>query len=57
MALVSTVADACDFVKTWLAIKRDRPGPPITLDFAVPDAILTVNQMLGELWSYVPPSS
>jgi hypothetical protein len=47
---ISTVDEACTFISSWFGWKNDLVGSQITLPFAVPQAIKTVNRRLGRLW-------
>ena len=47
---ISTVDEACTFIRTWFGLKNDLVGSQITLPFEVPQAIETVNRRLGRLW-------
>jgi hypothetical protein len=50
LQIVSTVEEACTVVSRWFGWKNDLVGSQITLPFAVPQAIQTVNRRLGRLW-------
>jgi len=48
--IISTVGEACTTIRDWFGWKNDLVGAQITLPFAVPQAIQTVNRRLGRLW-------
>jgi hypothetical protein len=48
--IISTVGEACTVISGWFGWKNDLVGSQITLPFAVPQAIQTVNRRLGRLW-------
>jgi hypothetical protein len=47
---ISTVDEACTVISSWFGWKNNLVGSQITLPFAVPRAIETVNRRLGRLW-------
>jgi len=48
--IISTVEEACTVISDWFGWKNGFVGSQITLPFAVPQAIQTVNRRLGRLW-------
>ncbi len=48
--MITTVTDACVFVRQWFGWADELAGGPITAPFEVPDAIKCVNRQLGKLW-------
>jgi hypothetical protein len=52
--IISTVDEACTVILSWFGWQNDLVGSRITLPFAVPHAIETVNHRLGGLWPEDP---
>jgi|GEM_PF-3866127 len=48
--IISTVDEACTVIIDWFGWKNNLAGSQITLPFAVPQSIQTVNHRLGRLW-------
>lgn len=49
--MLRTVDEVCDFIAEWCGRDANCPGPPLDVDFAVPECVVRLNARIGELWT------